>query len=264
LDNQLQRDTQEAKEAQKRIEQEQKQKRGEDAMLALARLAKRLCGNMFSVTREELSAALDWEGTDQTADLESLILAGNLSSDWREDNCPSNLLRRMAADYDKGDRRFLRDIAWLQNEAARNGAHNPMSPQAPAVPPPAATPPVLSVGVNLGSLAHIACDNPEALTEEQMRRLLIGFPDGRDWGRREAHDCKDQLYDELMRLNASRGSLSLDWLKDTARRYKQGQEAPRSDPGPSGGDDDGPRGRGQPRDSDYNHCIDPGGSCLRR
>jgi hypothetical protein len=143
----------------------------------------------------------------------------------------------------------------LEREAQRRRAERippvAMPPGMPYVPPPVATPPgmplvplperpgveppIVRVGTNLWALASAACQDPDALTSEQTRGWLVGFPDGRDWGRYEAKSCADELYNELMQINMSRGSLTQDRLRARARELKRKYEAPQQpypDPGP--------------------------------
>jgi hypothetical protein len=133
-------------------------------------------------------------------------------------------------------------------------------PGMPYVPPPAATPPgrpfvpgpgepqaeppFILVGSNLSGLARLACENPEAVTPEQLRVWLAGFPDGRDWGGREALSCADELYNEFVRINLSRGSLTLDWVRSRAWQLKQKYGAPRGQPDHDPRPGPGERGRG--------------------
>jgi hypothetical protein len=121
----------------------------------------------------------------------------------------------------------------LERESERRRAERippvAMPPGMPLVPlpeRPGVEPPIVQVGTNLWVLASAACQDPDALTSEQTRGWLVGFPDGRDWGRYEAKSCADELYNELMRINMSRGSLTQDRLRARARGSQSRTDRP--------------------------------------
>ena len=93
-----------------------------------------------------------------------------------------------------------------------------ISPPMPLYVPPAVH---AAVGIDLGVLADIACNNSAALTRQEMKIWLIEFPDGKDYGRHEVHGCADELYNELMQLNISRGRPTYHWLVNEARSLNQ-------------------------------------------
>ncbi len=140
----------------------------------------------------------------------------------------------------------------------------------PPVPlPPMDLRPVVraSVGINLGVLTDLVCRNPEALTPQEMSVWLSGFPDGTFMTMDGPQDCIKDLYNELIGFNANwqeGQKLDYAWLVNEAQRLKQ-QYAPRAPaplpPSPNPGPDDDRR-PSRPNDPVYNHCIDPGHTCL--
>jgi hypothetical protein len=122
-------------------------------------------------------------------------------------------------------------------------------PVAPPVIPPQALPPVPVQPVykpydELYILATAACLNPNGLTDNEVRRHLDGFPDGKTYSLSYGNipqGCVKDLFLELMQFNAawSRNTLSRDWLVGEATRLNQ-QHAPP----PSYSDDDDRRRSG--------------------
>lgn len=179
-----------------------------------------------------------------------------------------------------GDPEVTRRLAEIQNgeedlkarldqEAAWRRSQE--KPPPPATMPQPAAPPHCPVQSNLSSLAGIVCRSPNLINSDQIDANLCDFPDGSADIVLRVNDppsCEKDLFMELMDLNrrlVPARDIGRDWLIREAWRFKQ-QNAPKptppQDPPPSSRDDDSPpKGRGG-GGSDYNHCIDPGGSCL--
>jgi hypothetical protein len=77
-------------------------------------------------------------------------------------------------------------------------------------------------------------------------------------------DCMKDLYDQLIGFNRSwpQGKqVNPEWLVYEAKRLQRQYSSPTLPPGP---DPDPNDGNPRPAPPSYNHCIDPGRTCMSR
>lgn len=241
LEDQIQREAEELK-----ATQEQQVR---DRATELAAIATKVCLDPDGLTDDDLDS-FDWDSTSPIGDFPGPSVNVDIDR-W---NCAERIFASLKTSGSRPD------IGDIQAQARKLQPSMPLP--APTRPPEAHT----NVFVNLGRLALMACDNPEALDPQEMRALLSEFPNGQGYDSIEIHDCADELLYELLRFNANSTRFDYQWLQGEAGRLRQKyapvpSPEPRPRPEPEPDPERAPRPTPSP--PDYDHCIDPGGTCLK-
>lgn len=222
-------DAQYQRKAQERADQARRQ-RSKDATLAFAKIAKMVCDDPNGVTQDQVSNAADWIDIDKVAPPYDLIRTGDLLPDLMRDDCRWGVLSSMVEKYNSGYQDGARDVYWLRGEVLRRMPGRPMEP-----------PPVIIcfTMAHLSQLASLVCDNPDAITQDDMAAYLCGFP----YGRGDAGDlankppsCEKDLFMELVDFNrtwAPGTKLRRDWLIKEGWQLKKKYSPPQPSPQPA-------------------------------
>ncbi|MCX5795265.1 MAG: hypothetical protein NTY77_07225 [Elusimicrobia bacterium] len=220
-----------------------------DLATELAAIATKVCLDPDGLTDEDLDS-FDWDSSSPIGDFPG----PSVHVDPYRWDCTERIFASLKAS------RSRPKIGVIQAQASKLQPSKPLP--APTRPPEAHT----NVFVNLGRLARMACDNPEALNPQEMKTLLNEFPNGQGYDSIEIHDCADELLYKLLRFNANSTRFDYQWLQDEAgtlrRKYARTpspEPRPQSEPQPE--PDRAPRPTPSP--PGYDHCIDPGGTCLK-